>query len=78
MPTFQKTSKPTLVPRFTEDTVLVTDSHRAYKTVANKYKIPLNQIPSGKHTSGGFHLGHINGYHHNIMVQTVKEVTLSA
>ncbi len=56
----------TLVPHFTEDTVLVTDSHRAYKTVANKYKIPLNQIPSGKHTSGGFHLGHINGYHHNI------------
>ena len=36
------------------------------KPVANKYKIPLNQIPSGKHTSGGFHLGHINGYHHNI------------
>ena len=28
----------TLVPHFTEDTVLVTDSHRAYKTVANKYK----------------------------------------
>ena len=55
-----------LVPHFTEDTVLVTDSHRAYKTVANKYKIPLNQIPSGKHTSGGYHLGHINGYHHNI------------
>ena len=56
----------TLVPHFTEDTVLVTDSHRAYRTVANKYKIPLNQIPRGKHTSGGFHLGHINGYHHNI------------
>ena len=56
----------TLVPHFTEDTVLVTESHRAYRTVANKYKIPLNQIPSGKHTSGGFHLGHINGYHHNI------------
>lgn len=56
----------TLVPHFTEDTVLVTDSHRAYRTVANKYKISLNQIPSGKHTSGGFHLGHINGYHHNI------------
>ena len=56
----------TLVPHFTEDTVLVTDSHRAYRPVANKYKIPLNQIPSGKHTSGGFHLGHINGYHHNI------------
>ena len=56
----------TLVPHFTEDTILVTDSHRAYKTVANRYKIPLNQIPSGKHTSGGFHLGHVNGYHHNI------------
>ena len=28
----------TLVPHFTDDTVLVTDSHRAYKTVANKYK----------------------------------------
>lgn len=55
-----------LVPHFSEDTVLVTDSHRAYKTVANKHKIPLKQIPSGKHTSGGYSLGHINGYHHNI------------
>ncbi len=56
----------TLLPHFTEDTVLITDSHRAYKTVANKHKIPLKQIPSGKHTSGGYSLGHINGYHHNI------------
>jgi len=45
---------------------LITDSHRAYRTVANKHKIPLKQIPSGKHTSGGYSLGHINGYHHNI------------
>jgi len=56
----------TLVPHFSEDTVLITDSHRAYRTVANKHKIPLKQIPSGKHTSGGYSLGHINGYHHNI------------
>ena len=56
----------TLLPHFTEDTVLITDSHRAYKTVANKNKIPIKQIPSGKHTSGGYSLGHINGYHHNI------------
>lgn len=56
----------TLVPHFSDDTVLVTDSHRAYRTVANKHKIPLKQIPSGKHTSGGYSLGHINGYHHNI------------
>ena len=55
-----------LVPHFSKDTVLVADSHRAYKTVANKHKIPLKQIPSGKHTSGGYSLGHINGYHHNI------------
>jgi hypothetical protein len=55
-----------LLPHFTEDTVLITDSHRAYKIVANKHKIPLKQIPSGKHTSGGYSLGHINGYHHNI------------
>lgn len=55
-----------LVPHFSEDTVLITDSHRAYRTVANKHKIPLKQIPSGKHTSGGYSLGHINGYHHNI------------
>ena len=55
-----------LLPHFTEDTVLITDSHRAYKTVANKHNIPLKQIPSGKHTSGGYSLGHINGYHHNI------------
>ena len=55
-----------LVPHFSKDTVLVTDSHRAYKTVANKYKIPLKQIPSGKHICGGYNLGHINGYHHNI------------
>ncbi len=56
----------TLVPHFSEDTVLITDSHRAYKTVANKHKITLKQIPSGKHTSSGYNLGHINGYHHNI------------
>ena len=56
----------TLVPNFSDDTVLVTDSHRAYKTVANRHKIPLKQIPSGKHTSGGYSLAHINGYHHNI------------
>lgn len=30
-----------LVTHFSKDTVLVTDSHRAYKTVANKHKIPL-------------------------------------
>lgn len=56
----------TLVSHLTKDAILVTDSHRAYKTVANRYKIPLKQIPSGKHTSGGYSLGHINGYHHNI------------
>lgn len=55
-----------LVSHLTSDTHLVSDSHSAYKTVANKHKIPINQIPSGKHTSGGYHLGHINGYHHNI------------
>ena len=55
-----------LVSHFTDDTLLVTDSHRAYKTVANKNGIPLRQIPSGKHTSGGYHLGHVNGYHHNL------------
>ncbi len=55
-----------LVPHFTRDTMLVTDSHRAYKTIANKNKIPLHQIPSGKHTIEGFHLGHVNGYHHNV------------
>lgn len=55
-----------LVPHLTKGTILVTDSHRAYKTVASKNKIPLKQIPSGKHTSEGFNLGHVNGYHHNI------------
>lgn len=55
-----------LLPHFTKDTLLVTDSHSAYKSVANKHKIPLRQIPSGKHTSNGYHLGHVNGYHHNI------------
>ncbi len=55
-----------LVPHLTNETILVTDSHRAYKTVANRHKIPLRQIPSGKHKSNGFSLGHINGYHSNI------------
>lgn len=55
-----------LIPHFSNDTVLVTDSHSAYKTVANKYKIPLKQIPSGKHKLDGYHLGHVNGYHHNL------------
>ena len=56
----------TLLPHFSKDTILITDSHRAYKTVANRHKIPLRQIPNGKHTSGGYSLGHINGYHHNL------------
>lgn len=56
----------TLVPHFTKDTILVTDSHSAYKRVANKRKIPLRQIPSGKHTSNGYSLAHINGYHRNV------------
>lgn len=71
-----------LVPHFSDDTVLVTDSHRAYRTVASRHKIPLKQIPSGKHTSGGYHLGHINGYHHNIsdfmyMYHGVKPATVN-
>lgn len=55
-----------LIPHFSDNTILVTDSHSAYKTAANRNKIPLRQIPSGKHTSGGFNLGLVNGYHHNI------------
>ena len=57
-----------LVPHFTDDTLLVSDGHSAYKSVANKEGIPLRQIPSNKHESGGYHLGHVNGYHHNLSV----------
>jgi len=52
-----------IVPRLADDVILVTDSLRAYRTVANKNKIHLRQIPSGKHSSGPFNLGLINGYH---------------
>lgn len=55
-----------LIPHFTENTQLVTDSHSAYKSVANKYNVPLRQIPSGKHRSNGFNLGKVNGYHRNL------------
>ena len=67
-----------LVPHLTKGTILVTDSHRAYKTVANKNKIPLRQIPSGKHTSNGFNLAHINGYHRNISAFMKKYVEVSS
>ncbi len=66
-----------LVPHLTGGTILVTDSHRAYRTVANKYKIPHRQIPSGKHTSNGFSLAHINGYHRNINALVKKYVETS-
>lgn len=49
--------------RFAEDSILVTDSLRAYKTFANHNKVHLRQIPSGKHASGPFNLGKVNAYH---------------
>lgn len=49
--------------KFAEDSILVTDSLRAYRTFANNNKIHLRQIPSGKHTSGPFNLGKVNSYH---------------
>ena len=49
--------------RFAEDSILVTDSLRAYRTFANNNKIHLRQIPSGRHTSGPFNLGKVNSYH---------------
>lgn len=49
--------------KFAEDSILVTDSLRAYRTFANNHKIHLRQIPSGKHTSGPFNLGKVNSYH---------------
>lgn len=52
--------------RFAEDSILVTDSLRAYRTFANKHKIHLRQIPSGKHSSGVFNLGKVNSYHSNL------------
>jgi len=49
---------------------------RAYRTVANKNKIHLRQIPSGKHSSGPFNLGLINGYHSNLkmFMDNYKEI----
>lgn len=49
--------------KFAADSILVTDSLRAYRTFANNNKIHLRQIPSGKHTSGPFNLGKVNSYH---------------
>lgn len=49
--------------KFTDESILVTDSLRAYKTFANNNKIHLRQIPPGKHTSGVFNLGKVNSYH---------------
>jgi len=49
--------------KFAEDSILVTDSLRVYRTFANNNKIHLRQIPSGKHTSGPFNLGKVNSYH---------------
>ena len=67
-----------LLPHLTEDTILVTDSHRAYKTVANRHKIPLRQIPSGKHTSNGFNLAHVNSYHSRISAFFKKYVEVAS
>ena len=67
-----------IVPHLTdkENMILVTDGLRAYRTVANKNKIHLRQIPSGKHSSGPFNLGLINGYHSNLkmFMDNYKEI----
>lgn len=48
---------------FAEDTVLVTDSHSAYRGYAKANGIHLEQIPSGQHNKGGFNLARVNSYH---------------
>lgn len=52
--------------RFDEDSIMVTDSLRAYKTFANSRDIHLRQIPSGKHKSGPYNLATVNSLHSRI------------
>lgn len=42
---------------------MVIDSHKSYKTFANKNKIRLRQIPPDKHTSGPYNLAKLNSCH---------------
>ena len=52
--------------KFSNESILVSDSLRAYRTFANNHKVHLRQIPSGKHSFGAFNLGRINAYHSNL------------
>ena len=62
--------------RFGKDSIMVTDSLRAYKTFANSRGVHLRQIPSGKHTSGPFNLALVNSLHSNLhsFFEPYKEV----
>ena len=66
-----------LKTKFGEDSILVTDSHRAYKTFANKNKIHLRQIPPDKHTSGPYNLAKLNSCHSRLagFLAKYKEVS---
>ncbi len=48
---------------FSDDAILVTDSHSAYKTFANRNKVSLRQMPSGKHRVGGYNLARVDSFH---------------
>lgn len=63
--------------RFEEDSIMVTDSLRAYKSFANSRKIHLRQIPPGKHTNGPFNLARVNSYHSRLddFFKPYKEVS---
>lgn len=49
--------------KFSRDAILVTDSHVAYRSFAERNGIHLEQVPSGKHTVGTFNLARVNSLH---------------
>lgn len=52
--------------KFEKDAILVTDSHSAYPSFADKEKIQLEQIETDKHAKGAFNLGRVNALHSEI------------
>lgn len=49
--------------KFSEDAVLVTDSHSAYREFARKNKLQLEQIPPGTFRKGAFNLARVDSCH---------------
>lgn len=57
----------TLVRLFTgridENSIICTDSHKSYIQFAKNFNLDHKRIPRGHHTTGIYHINHVNSLH---------------